>query len=133
MIGAKGSLATFGNTGELGIPFGITVDFQSLLDNSVTLRDRDSMAQVRVSLMALTPLVLQLVAETITWSTVMTRYRVVSTGLEDDEEEEEEGAKEGEGKLVEKVAAVSTACPVVVQYSTRGTFSRPNPLFVSKN
>lgn len=70
---------------ELGIPFGITVDFQSLLDNSVTLRDRDSMAQVRVSLMALTPLVLQLVAETVSWSSVMARYRVVSTGLEDEE------------------------------------------------
>jgi glycyl-tRNA synthetase len=28
---------------ELGIPFGVTVDFQTLLDDSVTLRERDSM------------------------------------------------------------------------------------------
>ncbi|KAK3717857.1 Glycine--tRNA ligase 1, mitochondrial [Vermiconidia calcicola] len=35
---------------ELGIPFGITVDYQSLEDNSFTLRDRDSTKQVRASL-----------------------------------------------------------------------------------
>ena len=32
---------------ELGTPLGITVDFQSLKDNTFTLRDRDSMKQVR--------------------------------------------------------------------------------------
>ncbi|MFC1944214.1 glycine--tRNA ligase [Chloroflexota bacterium] len=33
---------------EIGTPFGITVDFQSLEDNQVTLRERDSMKQLRV-------------------------------------------------------------------------------------
>jgi glycyl-tRNA synthetase len=32
---------------ELGTPLGITVDFQSVKDRTVTLRDRDSMKQVR--------------------------------------------------------------------------------------
>ncbi|KAI0192502.1 anticodon-binding protein [Astrocystis sublimbata] len=32
---------------ELGTPLGITVDFQTLKDGTVTLRDRDSMKQVR--------------------------------------------------------------------------------------
>ena len=32
---------------ELGTPFGITVDFQTVQDGTVTLRDRDSTAQVR--------------------------------------------------------------------------------------
>lgn len=32
---------------ELGTPLGITVDFQSVKDNTFTLRDRDSMKQVR--------------------------------------------------------------------------------------
>lgn len=32
---------------ELGTPLGITVDFQTLQDGSVTLRDRDSTTQVR--------------------------------------------------------------------------------------
>lgn len=34
---------------ELGTPFGITVDFQSVQDNTFTLRDRDSTKQVRAS------------------------------------------------------------------------------------
>ncbi|OJJ87227.1 glycine--tRNA ligase [Aspergillus glaucus CBS 516.65] len=34
---------------ELGTPFGITVDFQSIKDNTFTLRDRDSTKQVRAS------------------------------------------------------------------------------------
>ena len=32
---------------ELGTPLGITVDFQSIKDNTITLRDRDSTKQVR--------------------------------------------------------------------------------------
>lgn len=32
---------------ELGTPFGITVDFQTIKDGSVTLRERDSTEQVR--------------------------------------------------------------------------------------
>lgn len=35
---------------ELGIPFGITVDYQSLEDETFTLRDRDSTKQVRAGL-----------------------------------------------------------------------------------
>lgn len=34
---------------EAGTPFGITVDHQTMEDNTVTLRDRDTMEQVRVS------------------------------------------------------------------------------------
>ena len=34
---------------ELGTPLGITVDFDTLKDGSVTLRERDSMSQVRAS------------------------------------------------------------------------------------
>jgi glycyl-tRNA synthetase len=33
---------------EIGTPFGVTVDGQSLDDNTVTLRDRDTLEQERV-------------------------------------------------------------------------------------
>ena len=33
---------------EIGTPFGITVDFQTLEDDTVTIRDRDTMTQIRV-------------------------------------------------------------------------------------
>ncbi len=35
---------------EIGTPFCITVDFDTLEDNTVTLRDRDSMSQVRLTM-----------------------------------------------------------------------------------
>jgi glycyl-tRNA synthetase len=35
---------------EIGTPFAVTIDFESLEDNAVTVRERDTMAQERVSL-----------------------------------------------------------------------------------
>lgn len=35
---------------EIGTPFCVTIDFQSLEDNQVTIRERDSLAQIRVSI-----------------------------------------------------------------------------------
>ncbi len=43
---------------ELGTPFCVTVDFQSLEDNMATIRERDTMNQIRVPIPAL-PLTLQ--------------------------------------------------------------------------
>jgi glycyl-tRNA synthetase len=34
---------------EIGTPFGVTIDHQTLRDGTVTLRDRDSMTQVRIA------------------------------------------------------------------------------------
>ncbi|MEI8122656.1 MAG: His/Gly/Thr/Pro-type tRNA ligase C-terminal domain-containing protein, partial [bacterium] len=33
---------------EIGTPFCVTVDFDTLKDNTVTLRERDSMQQIRI-------------------------------------------------------------------------------------
>jgi glycyl-tRNA synthetase len=38
---------------ELGTPYCVTVDFQSLEDNQVTIRERDSMSQIRIPVAAL--------------------------------------------------------------------------------
>ncbi len=35
---------------EIGTPYGITVDFQTLEDNTVTIRDRDTMEQQRIKI-----------------------------------------------------------------------------------
>jgi glycyl-tRNA synthetase len=40
---------------EIGTPFCVTVDFESLEDKQVTIRERDSMAQVRVPIADLVP------------------------------------------------------------------------------
>lgn len=38
----------YARTDECGIPFAITVDFDTLKDETVTVRDLDSMKQVRM-------------------------------------------------------------------------------------
>jgi glycyl-tRNA synthetase len=38
---------------EIGTPFGVTVDFQTLQDDTVTLRDRDTMKQERMKIVDL--------------------------------------------------------------------------------
>ena len=38
---------------EIGTPYGVTIDFDTLTDNTVTLRDRDSMKQIRLAIAAL--------------------------------------------------------------------------------
>jgi glycyl-tRNA synthetase len=40
---------------EIGTPFCVTVDFDSLEDNAVTIRERDSMLQTRVRIEELVP------------------------------------------------------------------------------
>jgi len=40
---------------EIGTPFGITIDFQTLEDNTVTLRDRDTTSQIRIKIEELVP------------------------------------------------------------------------------
>ena len=42
---------------EIGTPFGITIDFQTLEDGTVTLRDRDTMVQTRVKVDELIPII----------------------------------------------------------------------------
>ncbi|ORZ34047.1 hypothetical protein BCR44DRAFT_1436998 [Catenaria anguillulae PL171] len=59
---------------ELGTPFAITVDFQSVEDRSVTLRERDSTAQVRASLDEVLKAVEALANEEMSWEEVTKKY-----------------------------------------------------------
>lgn len=58
---------------ELGTPLGITVDFDTLRDGSVTLRERDSTKQVRASEDDIVEAIRDLVAGTKTWDEVSTK------------------------------------------------------------
>lgn len=109
---------------ELGVPFGVTIDFQTLLDKTVTLRERDSMAQIRVPIdgpLGLVILLKKLVNETVSWPEVMGKYPVVSEG---NSEEDNANAKE---------ATSNTTSSVVVHKTSRGCFSVPNPSYVGSN
>ncbi|KAI5806431.1 glycyl-tRNA synthetase [Peziza echinospora] len=52
---------------ELGTPFGVTVDFQTLKDHTVTVRERDGMRQVRGTVKEVVDVLAKLVEGEITW------------------------------------------------------------------
>lgn len=68
---------------ELGTPLGITIDFDTLKDGSVTLRDRDSMVQVRGLEEEVVAAIKGLVDGSETWEQVVARMAVFG-GQEED-------------------------------------------------
>ncbi|KAI9178957.1 Glycine--tRNA ligase 1, mitochondrial [Blastocladiella emersonii ATCC 22665] len=62
---------------ELGTPFAITVDFQSVEDRTVTLRERDSTAQIRAPLNTVLDIVASLAEEAVTWDEIAAEYPAV--------------------------------------------------------
>ncbi|GBG77644.1 hypothetical protein CBR_g24092 [Chara braunii] len=64
----------YARTDELGVPFAITVDFQSLQDNTVTLRERDSCNQVRISVNDVVGVVKRLCENSLSWVEVLGQY-----------------------------------------------------------
>ncbi|KAG0325492.1 Glycine--tRNA ligase 1, mitochondrial [Podila humilis] len=59
---------------ELGTPFGITVDFQSVQDNTVTLRERDSTKQIRESVDVIVELLKDMCEGKTSWTEVSAKY-----------------------------------------------------------
>ena len=64
----------YARTDEVGIPFGITIDFETLEDKSVTVREENSMLQVRVPITEVAELVRGLVNSRETFEEVRERY-----------------------------------------------------------
>ena len=63
----------YARTDEIGVPFAITIDHRTLEDDTVTLRERDSCAQVRVPSAEVSALVVALVAGR-AWGELTAKY-----------------------------------------------------------
>jgi glycyl-tRNA synthetase (class II) len=64
----------YARTDELGIPFGLTVDFLTLSDQTVTLRERDSTEQVRIPISECAKVLHQIIGDESTWEDVKRRF-----------------------------------------------------------
>lgn len=64
----------YARSDEIGIPFGVTIDFVTLQDSTVTVRERDSMKQVRVKIGTLVSLLRDLVEGRLGWQEVYDTY-----------------------------------------------------------
>lgn len=100
---------------EVGIPFGITIDFDTLLDNSVTLRERNSMAQIRIPISEVVLVLPQLAGDVLSWEQLTAKYPIFVYDVS------EEG--ESAGSSDSKESASSSA--ITLQKTPRATFSRP--------
>mmetsp|Transcript_45829 Transcript_45829/g.111758 ORF Transcript_45829/g.111758 Transcript_45829/m.111758 type:complete len:727 (+) Transcript_45829:113-2293(+) len=98
---------------EIGVPFAVTVDFDTLIDDTVTIRERDSMIQVRLPKKEVTHIVYDIVHGRLEWEQVMKKYPVVQV-----DDGEGGGASAGE-------AANAEGAKTVVVSNARGRFSRP--------
>ena len=67
---------------EIGCPFAVTVDFESIKDDSVTLRERDSMTQIRLPKTEITSLIHFIVMGKKTWANVLEQFPVVQVNDE---------------------------------------------------
>jgi glycyl-tRNA synthetase len=95
---------------ELGVPFAVTVDFDSLINHTVTLRERDSMKQIRIPIKDITDIIFKFVHNKVTWEQMTTKYPLVQVN------EDEGTATTGSG-----------TSPTIVETTARGSFSRPAP------
>ncbi|CAG9318647.1 unnamed protein product [Blepharisma stoltei] len=64
---------------EIGIPFAVTVDFQTVSDHTVTLRETLSMTQVRIPLENVGKVIQKLVFSQMTWENVQCTYPAFAT------------------------------------------------------
>ena len=110
---------------EIGIPFGITVDFQTLIDDTVTLRERDSMSQIRVPISHVVNLIGILTSETTSWEVLSKKYPVVV--VKEDDDEQQSGDSKLKAKPSKEDESANQKISMGREVTCRGSFSRPNP------
>lgn len=68
---------------ELGIPFNVTIDFDTVKDRVITLRERDSTSQVRIPMSAIGAEVRALVLGKASWQDMLSCYTAVTPAAEE--------------------------------------------------
>jgi glycyl-tRNA synthetase len=72
----------YARTDEIGIPFGITVDFQTVQDDTVTLRERDTTKQVRVKVDEVAEIISRISNLQLSWDDVLAKYPIFTSTAE---------------------------------------------------
>lgn len=72
----------YARTDEMGIPFGVTFDFETLKTDMVTIRDRDSMTQILVPIKKVPEVIFELTYGDLTWEDAKKDYQSVERSEE---------------------------------------------------
>jgi len=73
----------YARTDEIGIPFGITVDHDTIKDQTVTLRERNTTHQVRIALSEVASVIRKLSDNVIAWDSVVAKYPAFAAASKD--------------------------------------------------
>lgn len=76
----------YARTDEIGVPFAVTVDFTTISDSTVTVRERDSMAQVRIPSAEVPGVLRALVDMNTSWEEVQAKYPAQQAAGDDEEQ-----------------------------------------------
>lgn len=77
----------YARTDECGIPFAITIDFDTLKDETVTLRDLNTMKQVRMKVSEVAQVIVGLCNNIVQWDEILQRYPVFEAAVEKDDKQ----------------------------------------------
>ena len=64
----------YARTDEMGVPYAFTIDFDTLENESITMRELDSMKQIRLQMKEAPAVLKKLVDGVATWGEVMAHY-----------------------------------------------------------
>jgi glycyl-tRNA synthetase len=67
-------MCSYARTDEIGVPFALTVDFQTAQDKTVTVRERDSTKQIRLPMSEAPAVIGALCNGTATWTDMQAKY-----------------------------------------------------------
>ena len=73
----------YARTDECGIPFAFTVDFDTLEDDSVTMRELGSMKQIRIPMADAGSLISSIVTQQATWSDACEKYPAFASSVDE--------------------------------------------------
>lgn len=103
----------YSSSDELGVPYAITIDFQTLIDNTITLRERDSTKQVRLSRNDINELMFKIIHNKIIWDDIIKLYPLVQV-------DDGENNIDKDNNTIESPKETT-----IVETTTRGSFRRP--------
>jgi glycyl-tRNA synthetase len=105
---------------EVGTPFAVTFDHQTAGDGAVTLRERDSTAQVRLPVGDVVAVVGDVVAGRRTWAQIMGAFPVVTRGENVEGEGAGGGGGGGGGGVVSTAGGFTLPAGATTKTGTRG-------------
>jgi glycyl-tRNA synthetase len=77
----------YARTDEMGIPYAFTIDHDTLNDNTVTMREMNTMKQIRLPIPDAAPALLDLTSGRSSWSEMLAKYPNVESGPDEDKKE----------------------------------------------